>query len=471
VTPRRVTLRRPVDPARRAAYDVVLAVDVDGAYANLLLPALLRERALSTRDAAFATELGYGTLRWAGVLDDVIAAGSSRPTARLDAPVRAVLRLGAYQLLHLRVADHAAVHATVDLARDVAGEKVVRFVNAVLRRVAELDWQGWVTRLAPADELGRLAFEHGQPRWIVAAFADALDGDLTELRAALGEDRPVTHLVARPGRISRADLLGQAPAGATAGPWSPYAVRLAGGDPAAVAAIREGAAAVQDEGSQLVALALTRAALAGPRRDGADQRWLDACAGPGGKTALLAGLLPAGGRLLAADVLAHRAKLVRGAIADLPGTAVVVCDATRRAWRPDAFDRVLVDAPCTGLGALRRRPEVRWRRRPEDVAPLVELQRRLLAEAATAVRPGGVLAYVTCSPHPAETREVVLHVLEQCRDLTWLDARDCLPGVPELGSGPDVQLWPHRHGTDAMYLALLQRSSPPAVASPRLGAA
>jgi 16S rRNA (cytosine967-C5)-methyltransferase len=461
-----VTQRRATDPARRTAYDVVVAVDVDNAYANLLLPRLLRERALQQRDAAFATELCYGTLRWGGVLDEVIAAGSNRPVETLDPQVRAVLRMGAYQLLHMRVAAHGAVHATVDLARAVAGEKVVRFVNAVLRRVGERDWVDWVDRLAPDDELGRLAFEHGQPRWIVAAFADALDHDVPELRRALEEDRPVTHLVARPRRISREELLAQAPAGATAGPWSPYAVRLAGGDPASLAAVRQGAAAVQDEGSQLVALALARAATDMPSGDQDDERWLDVCAGPGGKAALLADLLPDRGRLLAADRQPHRARLVRNVLAGTERAAVVVSDGTRPAWRPSAFDRVLVDAPCTGLGALRRRPEVRWRRQPEDLAPLVELQRQLLAAAAQAVRPGGLLAYVTCSPHRAETSEVVTHVLAANAGLRRVDARDHLPGVPDLGSGPDVQLWPHRHGTDAMYLALLQRSSAPGEPGP-----
>jgi 16S rRNA (cytosine967-C5)-methyltransferase len=437
-----VSSRRPVDKARRTAYDVVLAVDVDDAYANLLLPRLLTERGLSGRDAAFATELAYGTLRWSGVLDDIVAAGARRPADALDPPVRAVLRLGAYQLLHMRVADHAAVHASVELARSVAGEKVVRFVNAVLRRVSECDWWAWVERLAPADRLARIGFEHGQPPWIVAAFEEALGGDEQELRAALAEDRPVTHLVARPGRVDRDDLLGQAPDGATAGPWSPYAVRLAGGDPATIPAVRAGAAAVQDEGSQLVALALARAEL-----DGADRNWLDVCAGPGGKSALLAGLLPSSGRLLAADLQPHRARLVRAAVGAAPGV-VVVADGTAPAWAAGRFDRVLVDAPCTGLGALRRRPE--------DVPRLVALQRRLLTAAVSSARPGGLVAYVTCSPHPAETRAVVESVRAGDVPVDWVDARPLMAGLPLLGAGPDLQLWPHRHGTDAMYLALLR---------------
>jgi 16S rRNA (cytosine967-C5)-methyltransferase len=450
-----VTLRRPEaarDPARRAAADVLLAVDRDGAFANLTLPRLLRERRLSSTDAAFATELGYGALRRSGVLDVVIGAGARRDVADLDPAVRAVLRLGAYQLLHTRVPPHAAVAATVDLSREVAGPKPAGLVNAVLRRVAERDWAGWVARLAPNDDaVGRLAFERGYPRWIAAAFLDALDGDTDELARALTDERPITHLLATPGRISRADLLAAAGPKATAGPWSPYAVHLAGGDPAGLASIRDGRAAVQDEGSQLVALLLAHAELAGR-----DQRWLDACAGPGGKSRLLAASMPAAGHLLAAEPTAHRAKLVAQATAGSTATAVVRADSTRPAWQSGSFDRVLVDAPCTGLGALRRRPEVRWRRQPADPTRLQSLQRSLLAAALDAVRVGGLVAYATCSPHLAETTEVVRAVVDELA-AEILDARTCLPDMPRLGDGPFVQLWPHRHGTDAMFVALIRR--------------
>jgi len=219
---------------------------------------------------------------------------------------------------------------------------------------------------------------------------------------------------------------------------------------------------VQDEGSQLVALALTRVPV-----DGDGHRWLDLCAGPGGKAALLGGLVAIeGGTLDAVEPAEHRAELVRRAVDGLP-VAVHVADG-RSAPLPDAaFDRVLVDAPCTGLGALRRRPEARWRRRPEDVAELTRLQRELLTAALRHVRPGGVVAYITCSPHLAETVGVVAAVSrrrgKQAADgegiaVEQLDARAYLPDVPDLGPGPAVQLWPHRHGTDAMFLALLRRS-------------
>jgi 16S rRNA (cytosine967-C5)-methyltransferase len=443
------------DAPRRTAYDVVLAVERDRAYANLLLPRLSRERGLDRRDAAFAAELTYGTLRWQGVLDEVVTAAARRPAESLDPPVRAVLRVGAYQLLHLRTPAHAAVHATVELARAVAGPKPVGFVNAVLRKISQADWEAWVRRLAPADDRGALAFRHGYPRWVVDAIAAAL-GSGDELAAALAEDRPVTHLVARPGRVTRDELLAEAGDGAEPGPWSPYAVRLAaGGDPGALPSVRSGAAGVQDEGSQLVALALARAAVTAA---GGTERWLDLCAGPGGKAALLHGLLPEGGRLLAAELHPHRARLVAGALGGAPGA--IVADGTQPAWPAGAFDRVLVDAPCTGLGALRRRPEVRWRRQPEDVDRLRPLQERLLESALDATRPGGVVAYVTCSPVPAETTDVIDAVLSRRPGVEVVDPRPLVPGVPDAGTATHLQLWPHRHGTDAMFLALLRPPRP-----------
>jgi len=449
--------RCPPDLARRTAFDVLRAVDERDAYANLVLPGLLRERGLGGRDAAFATELAYGTLRWQGTYDAVIAACVDRALDDVDPPVRDVLRLGVHQLLATRVPPHAAVSATVELARAAAGEGPSRFVNAVLRRVGRYDLAGWVSELAPpydADPLGHLAVAHAHPRWVVAAFADALGGDLAEVAAALGADNapPRVTLAARPGLATRDEL---AAAGAEPARWSPYAAVLADGDPATVPAVREGRAGVQDEGSQLVTLAVADAPVDGP-----DARWLDACAGPGGKAALLAGLAARrGAALLAADRAPHRAGLVAAALRAVPGRhAVVAADSTVPAWADGSFDRVLVDVPCTGLGALRRRPEARWRRRPEDVARLGPLQRALLDRALDAARPGGVVGYVTCSPHPAETREVVRDVLGRRHDAAPADARGYLPGVPDLGDGPYVQLWPYRHGTDAMFLALLRRA-------------
>jgi len=443
----------PPDRARAAAYQLLRAVAARDAYANLVLPGLLRERQIEGRDAALATELGYGTLRWLGSLDAVLAAAASRPLAEIDPPLLDALRIGAYQLLHLRVPAHAAVSTTVDLTRAAVGPGPAKFANAVLRRVAQRDWEGWLGHLATGDPASDLGLRYGYPTWIVHAFADSLTavGAGAELAAALaaGSARPAVSLVARPGRIARAELLAEAGPEARASDFSPLGVELAAGDPGDIPAVADGRAAVQDVGSQLVALAMAAPAL------DADQHWLDLAAGPGGKAAVLAGIAGArGARLLAVEPSAHRARLT---MRTLDGAAVVVqADGRVPAWRTESFDRVLLDAPCSGLGALRRRPESRWRRGPADVARLAGLQRELLSAGLDAVRPGGLLGYATCSPHLAETRTVVAGALDDRPQLTLVDARPFFAGVPDLGAGPDVQLWPHRHGTDAMYFALIR---------------
>ncbi|GAA2103240.1 transcription antitermination factor NusB [Streptomyces albiaxialis] len=469
--------RRPrKDPVRILAFEALRAVDERDAYANLVLPPLLKkareQEGFEVRDAALATELVYGTLRRQGTYDAVIAECVDRPLREVDPPVLDVLSLGAHQLLGTRIPRHAAVSATVELARVVLGDGRAKFVNAVLRRIAADDLDGWLDRVAPPydeDAEEHLALRHAHPRWVVSALWDALGGGRAGIEELLDADnaRPEVTLVARPGR-STADELLDAADEAEPGRWSPYAVRLAeGGEPGALGAVREGRAGVQDEGSQLVALALANAPV-----DGRDERWLDTCAGPGGKAALLGALAAErGASLVAAEKQPHRARLVARAMEGNPGPyTVVTADGTRPAWRPGTFDRVLADVPCTGLGALRRRPEARWRRRPEDLEGFAPLQRGLLREALRAVRVGGVVAYVTCSPHLAETRAVVDDVLRapggkdggeggEGSAAEMIDARPLLPGVPALGDGPDVQLWPHLHGTDAMYLALLRRTA------------
>ncbi|QBI53854.1 RsmB/NOP family class I SAM-dependent RNA methyltransferase [Streptomonospora litoralis] len=469
----------PKDPARRAAYDVLRAVQDRDAYANLLLPSMLRERGIHGRDAALATELTYGALRRQGTYDAILDACIDRSLSSVDPEVLPVLRLGAHQLLATAVPPHAAVSATVDLARRVVGHHRGRFANAVLRKVGRRDLPDWTAVVAPdraTDPVGHLSIVHSHPRWIVEALAAALGEAAdkapgapggagpdaegaglaeTEQLLAAHNERPRVTLVAKPGRASVADLLG---GGATAARYSPYGAYLAEGDPAALREVRQRRAAVQDEASQLVALALTRVGV-----EGADARWLDACAGPGGKSGLLAGL--AGkreARLLAAEVQPARAGLVAQAVERSVRDAgrTVVADSTRPAWRPGAFDRVLVDAPCTGLGALRRRPESRWRRTPETADGLAPLQRDLLRGALDSARPGGVVAYVTCSPHLAETSAIVAAVLSERSDAEVLRAADYLDEVPGIAAGAGgryVQFWPHRHGTDAMFLALLRK--------------
>ncbi len=505
------------NPVRRVAYDVLWAVDQRDAYANLLLPTLLRERGIEGRDAALATELTYGTLRGLRTYDAILDLCSDRSPGQIDPPVREVLRLGTHQLLATRVASHAAVATSVDLAKDVAGMRPAGFVNAVLRRVSTREQAEWLQIIAPdraADPAGYLAATCSCPRWIVEAFRAALGEDPgsglpeTEEALAAGNVRPKITLAALPGLTNPRELMGD---GGKLARWSPFGVVLAGGDPAAMPAVAEGRAFVQDEASQLAALALAHAPLAGAAQTGGAQTggaqtggaqtggaqtggaqtgaglhteaWLDLCAGPGGKSAVLAALAashgphephgPGQAHLLASDVRPHRAELTRAHLRRLPGAAVVAADGRAGAWRPGTFSRVLADVPCSGLGALRRRPEARWRKSPEDVENLGGVQRGLLGAALDAARPGGVIAYVTCSPHRAETGNVVHDVLSRRTGVTVLDAPAILAGalgrsggdpsreIPGLRSpAPDgryVQFWPHRHGTDAIFLALLRR--------------
>lgn len=464
--------RRPKkDPARIVAFRALRAVDERDAYANLILPSLLREAeqksGLDRRDAALATELVYGTLRLQGTYDAVIAACIDRPLREVDPPVLDVLSLGAHQLLTTRIPSHAAVSATVELARVVLGDGRAKFVNAVLRKISAQDLDAWIAQVAPPydkDAEDHLAVVHSHPRWVVSALWDSLGRWQPEAagRTAIEEllradnERPEVTLVARPGRATAAELLDALPE-AQPGRWSANAVRLAeGGDPGGLEAVKENRVGVQDEGSQLVAMALAAAPLEGP-----DRLWLDGCAGPGGKAALLGALAAQrGAALVASEKQTHRARLVARALDGNPGPyTVIAADGTRPAWRPGSFDRTLVDVPCSGLGALRRRPEARWRRRPDDIAGFGPLQRDLLRTAVQATRIGGVVGYATCSPHLAETRAVVDDILRGEPGLEWIDARPLLPGVPALGDGPDIQLWPHLHGTDAMYLALLRRTA------------
>lgn len=360
-----------VDLPRTIAFEVLTRVRDDDAFANLLLPKLLRQRRLSGRDAAFATEITYGTLRTVGVIDAVIAECSSRPIAQINPEVLDALRLGVYQLLYTRVEPHAAVDTTVRIVEGAGHAKVKGFANAIMRTVSRTKPAEWIRQLTPEGEIAGLAFQHAHPTWIAKSFARVLDsGELADALAADSE-RPTVHLVARPGEISAEELA--LSIGAAEGTYSPYAVYLEAGDPGELAPVREGLAAVQDEGSQLIARALAEAPV-----DGKDNgRWLDLCAGPGGKAALLGALARIdGAQVDAVEIAEHRAELIRKTVGNLPVT-VHVGDGRSPKLAP-GYDRVLLDAPCSGLGALRRRPEARWRKEESDIAELSTLQAQLL---------------------------------------------------------------------------------------------
>jgi 16S rRNA (cytosine967-C5)-methyltransferase len=499
---------RPREPrqvsARRVAFDVLRAVQVDDAYANLLLPTRIRRAGLSARDAGFATELTYGTIRMIGRYDVVVAVASGRRADLIEADVLDVMRLGVHQLLGMRTPTHAAVSATVELAREVGVARATGFVNAVMRKVAGKtpeEWDALVTAGLGGEAL--LATRWSHPVWVVSALRDALAAERSrdELVALLAADNeaPRVQLAALPGVATDEDVeqataratgddheTGDEPPVGPAGhdddadrsddamhvtapaapaapdlPVSPVGIRGVTGDPARVPGVAAGRLRVQDEGSQLAALALSRSS-----EVRAGERWLDLCAGPGGKAALLAAEAAQGGATLTANELVPaRVGLVREALRDFRNTVTVVEGDGRRYGHDGSgvtYDRILLDAPCTGLGALRRRPEARWRKQPEDVAELALLQEELLEAAVRVLAPGGTLAYVTCSPHLAETRGQVDALMRRHGDLLeQLDTASVVRSVaardPQVADGRTAQLWPHRIGTDAMFIALFRR--------------
>lgn len=453
-----------VQGARAVAYEVLRAVSGDEAYANLLLPHAIMRARLDAKDAGLATELTYGTLRRRGTYDAIIAAAADRTVDRIDPQVLDALRLGVHQLLSTRVASHAAVNESVELARRHGGGKgAAGFANAVLRRVSRDTPGQWMDRIA-ADARSddeRIGLTTSHPVWIVRALRRALtaEGRADELAALLEADNvaPRVAMIALPE-------LAEMPADASPARFAPTAFTTRGGDPEGLIRASGGRIRVQDEGSQLAALALSHAL---PVQAG--ERWLDLCAGPGGKTALLAAeALAHGASLDANEISPARAGLVRQAVASVP-LAVEVSEEDGRehaARMPEQYDRILVDAPCTGIGALRRRPEARWRKTPADVPDLTALQQELVLAAFEALKPGGVVAYVTCSPHLAETSGVLADVRRELGDaVEELDARDVVRSVAvddidlpdQLDGSLRAQLWPHRHGTDAMSIALLRK--------------
>ena len=483
---------RRADPARLVAFEVLRAVASEDAYANLVLPARIRHHGLDKRDAGFATELSYGALRGQGTYDAILARCVDRPLDQLDPAVLDALRIGVHQLVAMRVPAHAALDQTVGLARAVIGAGPSALINAVLRKVSAHTLEEWLDLLlsAETDATKIASIRYAHPEWIVRALRQSLVAHgrpVSEIDALLEADNaaPVVNLVALPGLGTLDEAL---EGGATPGELVEGSALSSGGDLGRLASVREGSTRVQDVGSQLVARAMAavelgngydtngteRSGTESPDRtdtgnpDAAGERWLDLCAGPGGKAALLGALArQQGATLLANEPAPHRAKLVRQALAAVPHEVWHVRTGDGRevgTEMAEGFDRVLVDVPCTGLGALRRRPESRWRRTPKDLADLGPLQRELLKSALAAVRPGGVVAYVTCSPHPAETTAVVSDVLRKRDDLELLDAGAVLDSVSltghlEAGHELTAQLWPHVHRTDAMFLALIRKKA------------
>ena len=450
VEARRNAFKKPkADPVRLLVFDVMTEVNHRDGYSNLLLPKALENSAFDQRDKAFATELLYGTLRMQGRHDYILSQVSDRPWKEVDTGIVDVTRLGLQQIFEMRVPMHAAVSESVELARKVLGESKASFVNALLRKVSAKSLQEWLEpAMAIDDDVLRLSIIYSHPEWIVSAYFDLLK-NFTEVEELLIVNNAPTKptFVTWPGRSTPSEFSEFA---AQLTPYSPYGF-TADATPGSLEAVRHRRAGVQDEGSQLVALVFARAA--------ADKRsWLDLCAGPGGKAALLSAIAQEEGHSFVANEISEaRAELVKRVVG---GATVWVGDAREVASREQAFDAILADVPCTGLGALRRRPEVRWRRSVSDLRSLIQLQSEISDAAISVLSVGGVFGYATCSPHMAETSVAVADILRRNPGLEQIDVTPFLPaGLKDAVRQGSMALWTQRHNTDSMFLALFRKKA------------
>jgi 16S rRNA (cytosine967-C5)-methyltransferase len=419
------------------ALEVIRRVTEDGAYSNLALFAALDRSRLTGRDRDLTADLAYGTIRRLLSLDWALSAFTDRPLHRAPPQALALLRLGAYQLLFSRVPPHAAVSETVGLAR----RPDRGFVNAVLRKLAATP-PTWPA--GPADE--EVSVRTGLVPWAFEELRRLLGEEAEEAAGALAT-RSSLGLRANTCRITTDVLLGAIESAGhrpRRGAIHPDTVVVDGGDPRSLPGYREGWFAVQDEASAFVVSAL------GPRPG---ERMLDVCAGPGGKAGHAGCEVAPDGLLVAADAAVARARLTAEAARRLGIRIHVLAQDARHPALRGTFDRVLVDAPCSGLGSARRRPELLWRPRREQLSALARLQVAIASSAANLLRPGGRLVYSVCTYPRAETDAACDALFRFRPDL-----------VPDPISGPDgsgtrVRLWPHRHGTDAMFVAAFRRSA------------
>ncbi|MSW02588.1 MAG: hypothetical protein F2896_04870, partial [Actinobacteria bacterium] len=346
-----------------------------------------------------------------------------------------------------RVATHAAVSATVELARKVIGESKASYVNAILRKVSAKSLEEWLSPLEEIqDPVVKLSILHSHPEWIVSAYYDLLkDFALVEAELVANNVPASPTLVSWPGESTQEELV---ELGAVATRFSPYGARFEG-SPGSLELVRHRKAGVQDEGSQLVADIFMKFA-------GSAENILDLCAGPGGKAALISHLARAQGKnFFANEISEPRAALVKKVVGSFP---VIVGDGRDIASQTQRFDAILADVPCTGLGALRRRPEVRWRRTLQDLRALTELQRELSDAAISVLNVGGIFGYATCSPHFAETSAQVQQILKLHPELEQLEISQHLPeGLLDATRGLNLSLWTGRHETDSMFLAIFRK--------------
>ena len=429
--------RAKPSPARVIAFDLITQVNRGGAFANLRLPELLAQ---------------------SGKHDYAIKRKIDRPFEELDEKVVDILRLGVHQIFEMRVPIHAAVSETVELARAVAGESKASYINALLRAIAS---EPDIYIELEADEsialLDKLEILYSHPKWIISAYFDQLKDwpEVIEL-LKINNIPAAPHIVAWPGKSSVAEIL---EIGGEKLPMGNFSV-LSDHLPNEYPAVKDKRAGIQDMGSQLIAETLFATSNSSYSSYSEAHSWLDLCAGPGGKAALLNNLLEVnapGSEFTANEPSEHRAELVARVV---PRSKITSIDGRNHQEFGRTFDRILIDAPCSGLGALRRRPEARWRRSLNDLKELLPLQRDLIDSGYEMLNIGGIIGFATCSPLLAETKGQVLDALYRHKNLELLNIAEFSPSG-DIGVNPDgtLQLWTHRQGCDGMFLALLKRTS------------
>ena len=434
--------------SRRVALKALISIEKERSYANLALPSFLKDSNLSVADKALVTEIVYGSIRLRGTYDKIIDSVSNRPVDTLDLEVREILRMGAHQLLNMRVASHAAVDTAVTLTKQEINQSSSGFVNAILRKVSKFDFEQWITNLGFTDKLDQLSIQYSHPRWILESYLTRLgDMNRVEQECIANNKNPKVCVIGWPNQASQVELL-ESNEDFSPAPWVDSGVEITG-DPGDMPAIKGLRASVQDQGSFLVSKAFVDIPLEN------DDFWLDLCAGPGGKSALLDRWAQERNiGFVANEISPHRAKLMQRST-----DSIILSDGLTPAFKEESFTRILVDAPCSGLGALRRRPDARWRKNQNEILDLVKIQIGLLEKASKLIKIGGILGYVTCSPHSSETIANADKFLAEHPNFTAIPAAQHFPIEMNLQESNSVQLWPGLHGTDGMFLAVFQRVS------------
>ncbi len=445
-----------LDLAREAALKILIEVNEKGAYSNIALNKHFSSDELRDIDRSFVTELVYGTVKWKLTLDRVIAAYSNIKMEKLSPWILNILRMGAYQILYMtRVPNSAACNESVNLAGRYGHKASSGFVNAVLRNIAR-NGAGVAVPSKEQDITGHLSVRYSYPKWLVDKYIGLFGADFAEGLLDAGNGTPELTLRANTLRVTPEELveaLKTEGVEATAGKYVREAVVLKSTTAIAkLKAFEDGLFQVQDESSMLTAAVLA------PK---AGETVLDACSAPGGKATHMAQLMQDSGTIIARDIHEHKLKLIDSAAARL-GIHIVKSE-LHDAALPDsshekAFDRILLDAPCTGLGIVRRKPDIKWARQTKDIESIMTLQKTLIQSVSGALKPGGVLVYSTCTVLPEENEDIIRSFLDNNDDFNTDDIAQYLPPVlAEYASGCTLQLYPNRDGIDGFFIARLRR--------------